>query len=83
MTFGYECWKKGIRIQSRGGTTRRGVPVPQYEGKRGNVVVTEWKVEALEGSGGGPGHLLRLACFVNLFVRFLILNLHPTCTCSC
>ena len=28
-------------------------------------------------------NLLRLACFVNSFVRFLILNLHPTCTCSC
>ena len=25
MTFGYECCKKGIRIPSRGATTRRGV----------------------------------------------------------
>ena len=25
MTFGYECWKKGIRVPSRGATTRRGV----------------------------------------------------------
>ena len=25
MTFGYECWKKGIRVPSRGATTRSGV----------------------------------------------------------
>ena len=25
MTVGYECWKKGIRVPSRGATTRSGV----------------------------------------------------------
>ena len=28
-------------------------------------------------------NLFRLACLVNSSVRFLILNLHPICTCSC
>ena len=44
MTVGYECWKKGIRVPSRGATTRSGVRY-QYFNMR----------ERGERSGNGVG----------------------------
>ena len=56
MIFMYECWKKGICVPARSATTRSGVRYRYRNmGKLGNVVVTGWKVGAVEGSGGGTG----------------------------
>ena len=41
------------------------------------------KKKGLELPSGLIRNLFRLACFVNSSLRFLILNLHPICTCSC
>ena len=54
MTVGYECWKKGIRVPSRGATTRSGGVRYRYLNMR-----ERGKCSGDRVGGGGVGRIRR------------------------